>query len=54
MNERAFMTLPDNPDEKIKLKMFHTEIINDADKLNKEIGNYKEYRSSPLSHSNRY
>ena len=27
----------DNPDEKIKLKMFHAEIINDADKLNEEV-----------------
>ncbi|MEO7046053.1 MAG: hypothetical protein ABI091_12155 [Ferruginibacter sp.] len=26
----------DNPDEKIKLKMFYAEIINDADKLNEE------------------
>ena len=26
----------DNPDEKIKLKMFHAEIINDANKLNDE------------------
>src|SRR5665647_2396087 len=32
----------DNPDEKIKLKMFHAEIINDADKLNEEVGQYKE------------
>ncbi|HEY5367981.1 MAG TPA: hypothetical protein VIJ75_03240 [Hanamia sp.] len=32
----------DNPDEKIKLKMFHSEIINDADKLNEEISRYKE------------
>jgi hypothetical protein len=32
----------DNPDEKIKLKMFHAEIINNADKLNKEISRYKE------------
>lgn len=32
----------DNPDEKIKLKMFHAEIINDADKLNEEISRYKE------------
>jgi len=32
----------DNPDEKIKLKMFHAEIINDADKLNEEVSNYKE------------
>ncbi len=32
----------DNPDEKIKLKMFHAEIINDADKLNKEVSQYKE------------
>jgi hypothetical protein len=27
----------DNPDEKIKLKMFHAEIINDDDKLNEEV-----------------
>ncbi len=32
----------DNPDEKIKLKMFHASIINDADKLNEEIRRYKE------------
>lgn len=32
----------DNPDEKIKLKMFHAEIINDADKLNEEVSLYKE------------
>jgi hypothetical protein len=32
----------DNPDEKIKLKMFHGQIINDADKLNEEVSRYKE------------
>lgn len=32
----------DNPDEKIKLKMFHAEIINDADKLNEEVSRYKD------------
>ena len=32
----------DNPDEKIKLKMFHAEIINDADKLAAEVSRYKE------------
>ena len=32
----------DNPEEKIKLKMFHAEIINDADKLNEEVSRYKE------------
>jgi type IV secretory pathway TraG/TraD family ATPase VirD4 len=32
----------DNPDEKIKLKMFHAEIINDAKKLNEELTRYKE------------
>lgn len=32
----------DNPDEKIRLKMFHAEIINDADKLNEEVSRYKE------------
>ena len=32
----------DNPDEKIKLKMFHAEIINDADKLNAEVSRYKD------------
>lgn len=32
----------DNPDEKIKLKMFHAEIINDAEKLNEEVRRYKE------------
>ena len=32
----------DNPDEKIKLKMFHAEIINDAKKLNEEVSRYKE------------
>ncbi len=32
----------DNPDEKIKLKMFHAEIINDADQLNQEVSRYKD------------
>ena len=32
----------DNPDEKIKLKMFHAEIINDADKLNDEMSWYND------------
>lgn len=32
----------DNPDEKIKLKMFHAAIINDADKLNEEMRRYKD------------
>ncbi len=32
----------DNPDEKIKLKMFHAEIINGADKLNEEVSLYKD------------
>ncbi len=32
----------DNPDEKIKLKMFHSEIINDSDKLNEEMKRYKD------------
>jgi hypothetical protein len=32
----------DNPDEKIKLKMFHAEIINDAEKLNEEMNRYKD------------
>ena len=32
----------DNPDEKIKLKMFHAEIINDAAKLNEEVSRYKD------------
>lgn len=32
----------DNPDEKIKLKMFHAEIINDAEKLNEEVRRYKD------------
>ncbi|MBN8718609.1 MAG: YWFCY domain-containing protein [Sediminibacterium magnilacihabitans] len=31
----------DNPDEKIKLKMFHAEIVNDAEKLNAEVAAYK-------------
>ena len=31
----------DNPDEKIKLKMFNAEIINDAEKLNSEITSYQ-------------
>jgi uncharacterized protein with ATP-grasp and redox domains len=34
--------IADNPDEKIKLKMFHAEIINDADKLNEEVRRYKD------------
>lgn len=32
----------DDPLEKIKLKMFHSEIINDHDKLNAEVSNYKD------------
>ena len=32
----------DNPDEKIKLKMFHAEVINDTDKLNEEVSQYKD------------
>lgn len=35
----------DNPDEKIKLKMFHSEIVNDHHKLNEEIGKYEEIPS---------
>lgn len=31
----------DNPDEKIKLKMFHAEIINDAETLSAEVAGYK-------------
>jgi type IV secretory pathway TraG/TraD family ATPase VirD4 len=34
--------IADNPDEKIKLKMFHSEIINNADRLNEEAKNFKE------------
>jgi hypothetical protein len=32
----------DNPDEKIKLKMFNAEIINDAEKLSNEVKDFKE------------
>ena len=32
----------DNPDEKIKLKMFHSEIINDHEHLSKETAQFKE------------
>jgi len=32
----------DDPHEKIKLKMFNAEIINDADKLNDEVNKYKD------------
>lgn len=32
----------DDPLEKIKLKMFHSEIINDHDKLNAEVSNYRD------------
>jgi hypothetical protein len=35
-------TVADGPLEKIKFKMFHAEIINDADKLNEEISQYKD------------
>lgn len=35
----------DDPQEKIKLKAFHAEIINDAEKLNKEVANYKSIPS---------
>ncbi len=31
----------DNPGEKIKLKMFHAEIINNADKLKEEVSRYR-------------
>ena len=34
--------IADNPDEKIKLKMFYTEIINDVYKLNEEVSRYKD------------
>lgn len=32
----------DDPLEKIRLKMFHSEIINDHDKLNAEVCNYRD------------
>lgn len=32
----------DDPLEKIKLKMFHSEIINDHEKLNAEVNNYRD------------
>ena len=32
----------DDPLEKIKLKMFHSEIINDHETLNTEVSNYKD------------
>ena len=32
----------DNPEEKIKLKMFHCGIVNDHQKLNEEVNRYKE------------
>ena len=32
----------DDPHEKIKLKMFHAEIINNTEKLNEEVKRYKE------------
>lgn len=32
----------DDPHEKIKLKMFHCEIINDADKLTEEVKRYNK------------
>jgi YWFCY protein/Type IV secretory system Conjugative DNA transfer len=32
----------DDPLEKIKLKMFHSEIINDQEKLNAELSNYRD------------
>ncbi len=32
----------DNPDEKIKLKMFNAQIINDAEKLSREQKMFKE------------
>ena len=32
----------DDPLEKIKLKMFHSEIINDHEKLNAEVSNYRD------------
>lgn len=33
--------IADNPDEKIKLKMFRAEIINDAERLSAEVSAYK-------------
>jgi hypothetical protein len=35
----------DDPFEKIKLKMFHSEIINNHDTLNAEVSNYREIPS---------
>jgi hypothetical protein len=32
----------DDPLEKIKLKIFHSEIINDHEKLNAEVSNYRD------------
>lgn len=32
----------DNPGEKIKLKMFHSEIVNDHEQLNEEVSKFKE------------
>lgn len=34
--------IADDPLEKIKLKMFHSEIINDHEKLNAEVSNYRD------------
>ena len=34
--------IADDPHEKIKLKMFHAEIMNDAEKLSNEANNFKE------------
>lgn len=32
----------DKPDEKIKINIFHAEIINDAKKMNEEVNRYKD------------
>jgi hypothetical protein len=34
--------IADDPHQKIKLKMFHAEVLNDADKLNAEVKQYKD------------
>ena len=43
LSSREFVGLvADNPNEKIKLKMFNAEIVNDEDKLNDELNLYKK------------
>ena len=41
--------MADNPDQKIKLKAFHCEIVNDPDAINGETAKYKPLPKSKVS-----